>query len=136
MTRESPPQPGSGLTADRLCRKLLREKPHVEALVWVQQSKPDDIRTVGDQSPLDSLKIVKNLYDAGAIEVRAIDLERVVGFGETTNTLCVHLPRDAENRKRLFKIEAQVAAAGGFDGVSDDGQDYMFLHGFETGFQP
>lgn len=133
---QSPPEPGTGMGADRLCRKLLQEKTHVEALNWLRQSKRNDIRTVGEQSPSRSLKIVKRLYDAGALQVQAVELERVSGVGETTNTLCVELPHDAEKRKTLLKIEAKVAAAGGFDGVFDDGQDYMFLNGFKMWFLP
>jgi len=136
VTRQSPPEPGTGLSADRLCRKLLQEKPHVEALGWARQSKRNDIRTVGEQSPARSLKIIMRLYDAGAAQVQAVGLERVSGVGETTNTLCVELPHDAEKRKNLLKIEANVAAEGGFDGVFDDGQDYLFLHGFKMWFLP
>jgi len=136
FTHQSPPEPGSGTSADKLCRKLLQEKNHTEALTWSQQSKSNDIRTIGERRPSSSLKIVKRLYDAGAIQVEVVDIERVVGVGETTSTLCVELPHDAEKRKKLLKIEARVAAAGGFDGVYDDGQDYMFLNGFKMWFLP
>jgi hypothetical protein len=65
-----------------------------------------------------------------------VHIERVTGVGGTTNTLWVELPHDVEKRRRLFKIEAKVAGAGGFDPVSDDGQDYMFLNGFKMWFLP
>jgi len=73
LTHQSPPQPGSGTSADKLCRKLLAEKTREEALSWVQQSEPKNVRTVGEQNPADSLKIVKKLYDAGAVQVYAVD---------------------------------------------------------------
>jgi hypothetical protein len=136
FTHQSPAEPGSGMSADRLCRRLLQEKSHTEALAWMQQSKRGDIRMVGEQNSSDSLKIVQRLYDAGAVQVHAVDLDRVAGVGETTNTLCVELPNDAGKRQKLFKIEKRVAGAGGFDPVSDDGQAYMFLNGFKMWFLP
>ena len=135
-THQSPPEPGSGASADRLCRKLLQEKTHLEAMEWMQQAKTSDVRTLGEQSQSRSFKIVKKLYDAGAVHVQVVDLSRVAGVRETANTLCVELPHDPAQRKKLLKIEANVALSGGFDGVYDDGQDYLFLHGFKMWFLP
>jgi len=136
LIHQSVAEPGSGLSADRLCRKLLQEKSHVEALAWMEHSKTNDIRTVGEQSPEHSLKIVKGLYASGAIQVQAVEVDRVAGVGETVNTLCVDLPRDPEKRKKLLAVEARVARAGGFDRVPDEGQQYMFLHGFKLTLLP
>ena len=103
---------------------------------WMQQAKTSDVRTLGEQSQSRSFKIVKKLYDAGAVHVQVVDLSRVAGVRETANTLCVELPHDPAQRKKLLKIEANVALSGGFDGVYDDGQDYLFLHGFKMWFLP
>jgi hypothetical protein len=136
MMHQSVGDPGSGMSADKLCRNLLQKKTHAEALTWLNQSRANDVRTVGEQGPEDSLKIVKGLYQAGAVEVQAVDLDRVSGVGETVNTLCVELPGDPEKRTRLLRIEARVARGGGFDRVPDEGQQYMFLHRLKLTYLP
>jgi hypothetical protein len=44
------------------------------------------------------------------------------------------LPSDPKLRKRLFHLEARLAASEGFGPVSDDGQHYMFLYKFKLAF--
>ena len=56
-----PARPGDGLRADSLCRKLLADKENREALSWLEQSQPGNTRTIGDQDPEESLKIIRNL---------------------------------------------------------------------------
>jgi hypothetical protein len=125
---------GEGLRADKLCRILLAEKENREALSWLEQSKPGDIRAIGEQSPEDSLKIVKGLYAAGAVKTHVIGIERVTGYGETTNIVCVELPTAASARKTFFKIESKTASNEGFDPVPDEGQTYLFLYKFKLTF--
>jgi hypothetical protein len=136
LIHQSTAEPGSGLGADQLCRRLLQEKSHAEAFAWIEQSKTKDIRSVGEESPEESLKIVKGLYASGAVQVQAVEVDRVEGVGETVNTLCVELPQDPQKRKKLLAVEAKVARAGGFDRVPDEGQQYMFLHGFKLTLLP
>ena len=128
------PQPGSGGDQDPFCRKLLDTKTHREALEWVNESKDRDIRTIGEQSPDESLKIVERLYQEGAERVWAIDPQIYPNEGQSTNNLVVELPRDPKFRRKLFRLEARVAASEGFDLVSDDGQHYMFLYKFKLPF--
>jgi hypothetical protein len=125
---------GEGLRGDKLCRTLLAEKENREALSWLEQSKPGDIRTIGEQSPEDSLKIVKGLYSAGAVMTHVVGIERVTGYGESTNIVCVELPGAASTRKALFKIESKTASSEGFDPVPDEGQTYLFLYKFKLTF--
>ena len=127
-------EPGTGLSADQTCRKLLAEGENREALSWLQESKPGNIRTIGEQSPEESLRIVQVLYNAGAVKVHALKIDREAGFGETTNIVCVELPVASSARQKLFKIEAKTASSGGFDPVSDDGQTYLFLFKFKLSF--
>jgi hypothetical protein len=123
--------PGDGIRADTTCRKLLAEKENREALSWLEQSKPGNIRTIGEQNPEESLKIVKNLYAAGAVKAHVVGIERDPQYGETTNIVCVELPVDHASRKQLFHIEAKVASNEGFDPVLDEGQTYLFLYKFK-----
>jgi len=94
----------------------------------MKESKQHDIRTIGEQSPEESLKIVERLYGDRAKQVRAVDLEIYPNEGQSTNILIIELPSDPKLRKRLFRMGARVAASEGFDPVSDDGQRYMFLY--------
>lgn len=128
------PQAGSGLSADKLCRKLLAEKETREALSWLEQSNPGDIRTVGEQNPGESLRIVKGIYASGALKAYAVGIERDSGYGETTNIVCVELPATPVARQKLLEIESKVAASGGFDPVPDEGQTYLFLYKFKLSF--
>ena len=121
------PEPGEGLRADNLCKTLLVEKENHEALTWLEQAKPGDIKTIGEQAPEESLRIVQNLYSAGALKAHVIEIERAAGYGETTNIVCVQLPTDPASRQRLFKIQSRIASSQGFDAVPDEGQTYLFL---------
>jgi hypothetical protein len=127
-------EPGTGLRADETCRKLLAESDNREALSWLQESKPGNIRTLGEQSPEESLRIVQGLYESGAVKANALEIERDPGFGETSNIVCVELPAASAARNKLFAIEAKTASSGGFDPVSDDGQAYLFLYKFKLSF--
>ena len=128
------PEPGSGAKQDPFCRELLQTKTHREALAWVKESREHDIRTIGEQSPEESSKIVERLYHDGAERAWAVDLEIYPNEGQSTNILVVELPTDPGGRKKLFRLEARVAASEGFDPVSDDGQHYMFLYKFKIPF--
>jgi hypothetical protein len=113
---------------------LLAKKSHREALSWVSESRNGDIRTIGEQTPTESLAIVKRLYKEGAKQVQVVDLEIYPNEGQSTNILIVELPEQTELRKHLFHLEARVAASEGFNPVSDDGQHYMFLYKFKLTF--
>ncbi len=124
-------EPGSGLPGDRTCKNFVAQENHREALGWLRESRPGDIRTLGEQTPEDSRKIVQQLYDSGAIQVHAVKIDRVAGVGETVNVVCVELPAAGAGRAALFQIEANMAKGAGFDPVSDDGQTYLFLANFK-----
>ena len=130
----SRPKPGAGRSADTFCRKLLAEKENSEALTWLKQSRAGDIRTLGEQNPSDSLKMVEEIYNSGAIKANIIDIERVAGYGETSNVVCVEMPAAPEQRRKLFQIESRMATSAGFDPVADDGQTYLFLSNFKLSF--
>jgi len=134
FVRIPPPEPGSGAHQDPFCRKLLDTKTHREALAWVKESKDRDIRTIGEQSPEESSKIVERLYQDGAERVWAVGLEIYPNEGQSTNILVIELPTDPKLRRKLFRLESRVAASEGFDPVSDDSQHYMFLYKFKLPF--
>ncbi len=114
---------------DAYIAKQLSTTPHkLEALSWLQQADGKD-RMVGD-GDLDepaSLQLIKDLYQRGAVDVTAIDIDADAHM-ETTQTLIVEMPHQAAAREKLLQIEAKVAAQGGFDPVGDQGQKYFMLH--------
>lgn len=120
---------GSLSNEDAYIVRQLSNTPHKqEALSWLQQTDGKE-RTVGD-GDLDepaSLQMVKDLYQRGAVHVTAIDIDADTHM-ETTRTLIVEMPQQETARKRLLQIEAKVAAIGGFDPVTDQGQQYLMLH--------
>ena len=116
---------------DAQMTKLLSTNLHQqEALSWLQIQDGKG-RTIGDGGPDEtvtaSLRLVKDLYQCGAVHVIAIDIDADT-HTETTRTLIVEMPPQKELRKQLLQTEAKVAAQGGFDPVSDNGQRYFMLH--------
>lgn len=128
------PEPGSGKEADSFCSNILAKKNHKEARQWLNEATKSDIRTIGEKNSSGSRNIVERLYNMGAVNVEAADIDRVTGYGETTNVLIVQLPDDPVKRKKLFSYEAKISSANGFDPTSDDGQKYMFLFKFTLPF--
>ncbi len=114
---------------DAYLQKILSTTPHKqEALAWLGQKDAKE-RTVGDgdQDEAASRRLVQDLYQRGASEVIAIDIEADT-HTETTSTLIIKLPPDAAARKKVFQAEAKVARQGGFDPSADEGQHYIMLH--------
>lgn len=114
---------------DAYLQNLLQKTPHKqEALAWLKLSDGRE-RTIGDgdQDGAASLQLVQDLYQRGAVEVTAIDIE-VDTHLETTSTLIVKLPDEAAVRQRVFQSEAKVARQNGFDPALDEGQHYVMLH--------
>ncbi len=83
----------------------------VEALSWLEQSDGKD-RTVGDDSAAclrteDALRLVCELYAAGAVEVVAQVVTVEYEF-EEASSLTVVLPQDQGKRAALFAIEVRA----------------------------
>jgi hypothetical protein len=136
MTGCSPsaPEPGAGLRESELCENLLNTKGHREALSWLRQAKAGDSRNVGEQSESDSVALVEALYRLGAIDVQAVEIDVVKGWGETTNTLVASLPSSPQKRADLFRIGAAAARADGFGPTPDEGQRYLVLYKLKSTF--
>ncbi len=101
---------------------------HAEALTWLQQdSDAVENLSVGDSSecltPEDSLALVRELYAAGAVQVR-VEGKYLDEIGEGADALEIILPQDAEARKRLFEIQKRVMRETGspFDPAEEEKQ--------------
>ncbi len=103
----------------------------VEALSWLQQAD-NKRRNVGDSSecltPEDTLRLVQELYEAGAPEVLAQDVE-VDEEVESGNSLKVTLPQAPQSRAVLFAIEERVLrdTNSAFDPEGEQGQAFFTL---------
>ena len=105
---------------------------NVEALSWLEQSDGKE-RTVGEDSVAclhteDALRLVRELYAAGATKVLAQIAEVEYEFEEAT-TLTVMLPQDPDKRAALFAIEVRVLREMGspFDPAGEQGRDLFVL---------
>ncbi len=115
---------GPAGTADMLPKRLLQGDKVREALSWLEESK---LRSLGETtSRREALGFVRRLYDYGAINVHAVEIN---GTEEEQNTgkLIVELPADKDGRKAVFEIAGKVAREQGYDPEQDVGQQYCFL---------
>ena len=104
----------------------------MEALSWLERSDSKE-RIISEDSGMllsseDALKLVRELYAAGATEVLVRDIE-VEDDLEDASSLVVNLPKDPKARAALFVIEARVLEEMGssFDPEGEKGQDSFGL---------
>ena len=97
-----------------------------EALSWLEHGK-DEGWSVGDSSenltPEDALALVRELYAAGAVQVR-VGGKYLDEMGEGADYLEIVLPSDPKTRAALLAIGARVIWDTGscFDPAEDEGQ--------------
>jgi len=119
---------------DQIATKLLADPAKVEVLGWLREPVAEQ-RRLGQLASLDaSIAWATRIYDAGAVEVWAVDIDCYVtsyADGEvghaSSGKLVVRLPKDADPRQRFFRWEAKHAHSLGFEGRTDEGQEYVFL---------
>jgi hypothetical protein len=104
----------------------------VEALSWLERTDGKD-RTVSQDSSTrlwaeDALKLVRELYAAGASKVLAQELVVEYEF-EDASSLRVVLPKDQASRSALFAIEARALREmeSPFDAEGERGQEFFVL---------
>lgn len=101
---------------------------YAEALTWLQQGDgEDEWRAVGDSSERlsaeDSLSLARELYAAGAVEVR-VQGKYLNEEGESGDYFEIVLPQDPAARSALFEIGRRIMADTGspFDPAEEQGQ--------------
>jgi hypothetical protein len=98
-----------------------------EALEWLRGGSEKSFRNLGEmQTTQESIAFVEHLYDLGAEQVLAVEIDEYDG-GQNTGYLLVQLPYDDNARIRLFAFERQHAEQFGFEGETDEGQEYLYL---------
>lgn len=104
----------------------------IEALAWLERSDGKE-RTISEDSETflgtkDALRLVRELYAAGATEVLAQDVTIEYEF-EDASSLTVLLPKDKEARAALFAIETRALREMGSpsEPEGEQGQDSFSL---------
>jgi hypothetical protein len=97
-----------------------------EALEWLRATPANSLRTLGEMAIDESIAFVTRLYDLGAEQVLAVEIDEYPE-GANTGHLLVKLPSDGVARRRLFDFERADAESHGFEGTPDRGQEYVYL---------
>lgn len=118
--------------SDEFCQQFLGDPNTREVLAWLR-GKPEGelFRTLGELgSTEESIALAQEIYDAGAVEVLAVEIddydEDDDGGGQNTGKLVVKLPDQPNARKRVFAWVNANSQSHGFDPEPDTGQNYLF----------
>jgi hypothetical protein len=114
---------------EQLISRLLSDRNRLEVLKWLEGSSAKDKRTIGGfKTNHDSIRFVKEIYRAGALEVIAVHIKKILHRNShRTGKLVVKLPQDAKSRKAIFKWCRQQGDSLGFSPDPDHGESYLFL---------
>jgi hypothetical protein len=114
--------------SDEFCQQFLDDPNTREVLEWLR-SKPEGelFRSLGESgSTEDSIALAQEIYDAGAVEVLAVEIDDYEEDGQNTGKLVIKLPDQADARKRVFAWANANSESQGFDPEIDTGQRYLF----------
>jgi hypothetical protein len=113
--------------SDDYIKTFLRASNTKEAIAWLQAGSESDFRSVGEcESTQESLALIQQIYDAGAKEVLAVQIDEYPE-GQNTGKLVVILPDPTEARERVFDWAGEIAQSQGFDAEQDSGQSFLFV---------
>lgn len=119
--------PGSGDHL-HLIAKLLHSPHKAEAKNWLDGSQPSCQRTIGlFKGAHRSLKVVKELYEAGAVKIFAVDIKTQPNGSQRTNKLVMELPADTKLRDAIFRWCKKQGDKAGYSPESDAGEKHMYL---------
>jgi|ERR1700733_472468 hypothetical protein len=113
--------------SDEFCKKFLRDPNTKEVLGWLKGGSGEDFRSLGELATNEeSIALAKEAYDAGAVEVFAVEIDEYPE-GQNTGKLVLKLPDDPEARQRVCAWCGRIAQEQGFDPEKDTGQSYLFV---------
>jgi len=112
---------------DDLPLGLLQGTRVKEALSWLEETR-EPSRSLGEATDQDeSIRLVKKLYDLGASQVYAVEIDGEPTEDQNTGRIVVELPQDQKKRDKLLKFCGKLARKLGFDPDPDVGQRYALL---------
>src|SRR5437870_3819650 len=101
----------------------LADPNKAEVRAWLGGHRDDYFINLGElESNEASLQLVNRFYEAGAIEIVAVEIDKYEGEGENTGKLVVVLPEGGEQRSKVFDLCSDIAQEQGFDPLEDFGQ--------------
>ena len=100
-----------------------------EARSWLEDIHSDEyFVNLGElESSEKSLDLVNSFYDAGAVEVIAVEIDKYEDEGENAGKLVIVLPEDKEQRAKVLDLCSNIVEEQGFDRLEDFGQKRVFL---------
>lgn len=114
--------------SDEFCQQFLSAPDTREVLEWLQSAPVGEFRSLGESgSTEDSIALAQEIYDAGAVEVLAVEIDDYEGEGQNTGKLVIKLPSGSEKRKPVLAWAGAIAESHGFDAERDTGQAYVFV---------
>jgi hypothetical protein len=89
---------------DELAKQWVEDPATHEALTWLKSSPTAEGRTLDMlKTADDSVKMIESLYEAGAMEVRVIEIDDYGGNGDlAAGSLLIKLPGDAATRRTVL----------------------------------
>jgi hypothetical protein len=88
---------------ERFIAKLLKGRNKAEALAWLSAGSDESFRNLGElESNEESVSLVREVYELGAVEVLAVEIDSYGDGAENTGNLVIGLPDDAAARRRVF----------------------------------
>jgi hypothetical protein len=108
--------------------ELLRKPNHAEAIPWLKGSTAASDRTLGEiGTNEESLDLVAEAFEAGAVEVIAVEIVTYPDGSQNTGKLIVELPEDPISRERALTWCNELGKRLGLDPESDFGQRYTLV---------
>ena len=113
--------------SDKFVQQFLGAPDTREVLEWLRTTPDGEFRSLGESgSTEDSIALAQEIYDAGAAEVLAVEIDEYEDEVQNTGRLVIKLPDEAEARKRVFAWTNAISESHGFDPEPDTGQHYLF----------
>ena len=109
------------------CVEMIKSQQDVSSAREWLQAAGNDYGVIHELSHHDSLEIVEEAYNRGAISVEVIGVLSEEFCDCSVDMLLLTLPENTLLRDELFALEASVAKITGFEPSIDEGQKYILL---------
>ncbi len=109
---------------ERLMARLL-STPKTEAREWLRTGGSGSKKTLGEFNAKKSVSVVTGLYDAGAVEVLAVDIDEDLKGNQHTHKLVASLPADIREREAIRNWCARQHFV--FSPEKDSGQPHLAI---------
>ncbi len=110
----------------KIITNLLADRSKQEVLTWLKKGISALPHTLGVLNAAESSKLAKKLYDAGAMKVWAVEIQKDEEY-QNTSRLVVQLPKEKDKRFKVFKIVNALGRKQGFDPTPDWRQTHVLV---------